>query len=255
MLSSPLLNSFLPIRLDEMDEVNLMNRVEVKYVFSSVRLPRVLFDLSDMYKVLEINLVRNFPYYNTYLDTSDYLFYTQQMRGKLNRHKIRYRQYESTGQTFLEIKKKTNKSRTIKWRILNNLKQNSPDEEASAFIKEYLPYAINDLHPVLLNGFTRITMVCNQFRERITLDYNLRFANPDGNALELPYLAIAEVKTEKPHHQSAFINVMKNMGIKPGNFSKYCIGTSLIRDMPRKNLLKQNLLLINKIENEYIKSI
>ena len=61
--------------------------------------------LSVSYKVLEIDMIRSFPYHTTYLDTPDFLFYTQQLRGKLNRHKIRYRRYESTGISFLEIKK------------------------------------------------------------------------------------------------------------------------------------------------------
>src|SRR5665811_828700 len=135
-----LLSSFVPIGLSEMDEVSLMNRVETKYVFSSGKLPDLLNRLHGNYKILEIDSIRTFPYYTTYLDTPALLFYTQQLRGKLNRHKVRYRYYESTGLSFLEIKKRTNKNRTIKWRIESQLNTNSPDESASSFLKEYLPY-------------------------------------------------------------------------------------------------------------------
>ena len=38
----------------------------------------------------------------------------------------------------------------------------------------------DDIRPVLINGFTRITLVGNEFKERITLDYNLTFASPYG---------------------------------------------------------------------------
>lgn len=246
-----LLNSFTSIGLDEMDGVSLMNRVETKYVFSARKLSDLLDHLSGSYKVLEIDMKRTFPYHTTYLDTSDHLFYTQQLRGKLSRHKIRYRRYESTGLSFLEIKKKTNKNRTIKWRIQNSLNTNSPDADASAFIKEYLPYNFLDLRPVLINGFSRITLVGTDFRERITLDFNLNFTTPEGRNSELPFLAIAELKRERHTCQSHIGIILKQMRIQPNRFSKYCIGSALIRDVPRKNTLKPNLLLINKIENEY----
>lgn len=249
-----LLSAFQPIGLSEMDEVILMDRVETKYVFSVRKLPDLLDHLSGSYTVLEIDLIRAFSYHTTYLDTPDLLFYTQQVRGKLNRLKIRYRQYESTGLSFLEIKKKTNKNRTIKWRIENRLSSNSPDEDASAFIREYLPYCYSDLIPVLINGFTRITLVSMELKERITLDYNLSFTSPEGNSSRLPFLAIAELKRERHNGQTPLRKIMRAAGIQPNSFSKYCIGSTLIRDIPRKNTLKPNLLLLNKIQNEYTRS-
>lgn len=248
------LSSFVPIGLNEMDTVSLMNRVETKYVFAYSKLPHLLHQLSQYYKILEIDMLRIFPYHTTYLDTSDFLFYTEHLRGKLNRHKIRYRRYVSTGLSFLEIKKKTNKNRTIKWRIESSLDKYSPDKNAAAFIKVYLPHNFGDIRPVLINGFSRITLIENEFKERITLDYNLTFESPDGRISELPFLAIAELKREQHSGQSPFGKIMKQTGIQPNSFSKYCIGSTLIREMPRINILKHNLLLINKIENEYLKS-
>lgn len=247
-----LLSSFTPIQLNEMEGVMLMNRVEDKYPFPVSKLTILLGELSEHYKILDIDTIRTFPYHTTYLDTDDLLFYTQQVRGKLNRHKVRYRRYESTGESFLEIKKKTNKNRTIKWRIENRSKEQFPDAEATRFIEEYLPYYLPDLHPVLINGFNRITLVGKTCNERVTLDYNIAFASPEGKNSEFPFLAIAELKREKNSCVSPFAIVMKSMGIRPGRFSKYCMGSVLVKDMPRKNLLKHNLLLINKIENEYI---
>ena len=249
-----ILTSFEPIGLGEMDNVELMNRVETKYVFSSAELTTLLNHLSRSYKVLEIEDLCIFPYHTTYLDTSDHIFYMQQIRGKLSRHKIRYRRYESSGISFLEIKKKTNKNRTIKWRIENRLVTNLPDKDAALFIGEYLPEYLSDLRPVLINGFNRITLVGIDCRERVTLDFGLVFSNPEGKKSEFPFLAIAELKREKYSCASPFLNVMKQIGIKPNGFSKYCVGSALVNEMPRKNILKYNLLLINKIENEYIKS-
>lgn len=249
-----LLSSYVPIGLSEMDEVSLMNRVETKYVFSSGKLPDLLNRLLWNYKILEIDSIRTFPYYTTYLDTPALLFYTQQLRGKLNRHKVRYRYYESTGLSFLEIKKRTNKNRTIKWRIESRLNTNSPDESASSFLKEYLPYGLISLKPVLINGFNRITLAGTELKERVTLDYNITFTNPDGRISLLPFLAVAELKRERHYVQSPFNNTMKQLGLRPSRFSKYCVGSALITDIPRKNTIKPNLLLLNKIENEYTMS-
>lgn len=248
------LKSFTPVALSEMDGVKLMNRVETKYVFCSVRLPELLNLLNQNFRVLEIDDIRNFPYCTTYLDTTDFFFFTQQVRGKLTRHKVRYRRYEATGVSYLEIKRKTNKKRTVKWRIENLLKPDSPDKEAIKFIKKYLPDGLADLHPVLINGFTRITLVGNKCMERITIDYDLTFASPFGKISGFPFLAIAELKREKHSSISPFGTAMKEMGLQPRSFSKYCVGSALIMDMPRKNILKPNLLLINKIENEYFTS-
>ena len=249
-----LLGAFIPIGLNEIDEVILMNRVEIKYVFSVKKLPELLNYLSEFYKVLEIDMIRSFPYHTTYLDTYDDLFYTEQVRGKLNRHKVRYRRYESTGQSFLEIKKRTNKNRTVKWRIENKLITDCPDENALAFIQKHSPYSTLDLRSVLINGFTRITLVETELKERITLDYNLSFSSPGGKNAGLPFLAIAELKRERHSGQSPFGIIMKQIGVHPNGFSKYCMGSVLTREVPRKNTLKPNILLINKIENEYNKS-
>jgi len=231
-----------------------MNRVETKYVFSARKLPDLLHLLSAYYKVLEIESNRTFNYHTTYLDTPDLLFYSEQVRGKLSRHKVRYRRYESTGLSFLEIKKKNNKNRTIKKRIESILTIDSPDERESAFIKQYLPYGFLDLQPVLINGFTRVTLVGTELKERVTLDYDITFSSPGGKNTGLPFLAIAEIKSEKHSGQSPFGISMKKIGIHPCRFSKYCIGSALTLDIQRKNTLKPNLLKINKIENEYFKS-
>jgi hypothetical protein len=215
------LRSFVPIRLDEMDSIKLMNRVETKSLFNVRKLPGLLDRLSVMYKILEIEHIRAFPYSTTYLDTSEFLFYNQQLTGKLARHKVRYRKYESSGLSFLEVKRKTNKNRTIKWRIENSLIDDFPDENASSFIREYLSDKSLDLKPVLINSFSRITLAGIELKERITLDFNLKFSSPEGNNAELPFLAIAELKKEGYYGASPFTDVLKQNGIRPTGFSKY----------------------------------
>ena len=234
-----------------MDSVKLMSRFDTKFVFSAAKLPSFLESLTNNYKILEISGERSFLYNTLYLDTSNYLFYNQHVTGKLSRHKVRYRTYESTGVTYLEIKKKT------KLFLLKKFLRNSVahDNEAAEFIQKHIPQQDNlDLHPVMRNGFTRITLVGVDTHERITIDFNMDFHAVNGQSINLPFIAIVELKSESFACHSPFRSAVLQSGIHPVGFSKYCIGNAMLLDIQRKNILKQRLLLIKKIENEYPKS-
>ncbi len=231
-----------------------MDRVEIKYLFS-VRKFSDLIDLLDgKYKVLEVNNLRALPYHTTYLDTPDYLFFNQHARGELKRHKIRYREYESTGDSFLEIKMKTNKRRTVKWRIINNLITGSFDDQAVGFMLEHLPYKSTQVSPVLVNRFTRVTLIGLESEERITIDFNIYFSDPiHGLSIDLPFLTIVELKRKGYSHSSPFINLIKKLDIRSSRFSKYCTGNAILNDFLKINNMKPTILLLNKIEHEYNK--
>ena len=246
-----ILDLFYPIGLEEMDSVRFMNRIDTKYIFSARRLPELLKMMDGVYRVLEINGYRISSYSTTYFDTPDYQFFNQHVTGKSERYKVRYRKYDSTGITFLEVKKKTKKSRTIKWRIENDLSDNTCDDLAIKFIMKHIPDDTKVLAPVLTNCFKRITLVCLNIPERITLDFDLLYSGTNGNNTEIPFIAIAELKSESVAIRSPFSNLVKQLSIYPTGFSKYCLGDAILYDLPRKNILKPKLLLINKIENEY----
>jgi hypothetical protein len=250
------LNSFIPVGLEEMDSVRLMDRIDTKYVLSIQIIPYLLYRMDRGYKALEINGNRSFSYLTTYLDTGEYLFFDQHVTGKLERNKVRFRKYETTGTTFLEVKKTTNKNRTIKWRFENDLtSENECDDKASEFIKECIPKESLKLQPVLVSSFKRITLVESTINERITVDYDLSFSDMEGNQTCFPFIAIIELKQQGFSNRSLVANILKEYSIHPTSFSKYCIGTSIFYDLPRKNILKAKFLLIKKIENEYNKSL
>jgi hypothetical protein len=243
------------ITLDEVNCVKLMNRVEIKYLFMSHRIHDLISMLPPGYRILEIENTRALPYFTTYFDTPDFLFYHQHIHGRLNRYKIRYRKYEVTDESFLEIKKKNKKGRTIKWRIENRPEGESLNLEAEEFLNHYSPVRKDKILPVLLNRFNRITLADCSLKERITIDINVSFEDPyDGRRIDLPHLAIAELKKEGISGHSPFTYLIRQMGIHPTGFSKYCIGSALMNDTLKKNILKPKILLINKFENEYTRS-
>ena len=249
------LDRFSGISLEEIYDVKLMNRIDVKYVFMSAQLPELLRSLPSNYRVFEIDSKRLLPYSTTYYDTEDFLFYYQHLHGKLNRHKIRCRTYDTTGETFLEVKKKTNKGRTVKWRIHNNPSENGFDTDAKNFLNKYVPPGLPEISPVLRNSFIRITLADNCLMERITIDFNISFSDPSGKCLiHLPHLAVAELKKEAAAVYSPFRSIARELKIYPSGFSKYCIGAAMINKSLKMNTLKPKILLLNKFENEYFRS-
>ena len=246
------LSKMNPVNLESISDLRLMNRIEIKYTFSTNKLIDLVAMMGKHYHVLEICNMRILPYSTTYLDTEDYLFYNQHVRGELARYKIRYRKYEATEESFLEIKKKTNKGRTIKWRIAGKPSSGSFDSQASRFLLEHLPVSSTLVRPALLNQFTRITFTGFEPKERITIDFNISFTRPETMELiSLPYLAIAELKKEAYCDSSVFKTLIRQLNVYPAAFSKYCVGSALLNDSLKKNMIKPKLLLLNKLKNEY----
>jgi hypothetical protein len=250
-----ILHSLKPTGLEEMESVRLMDRIDTKYVLSINKLPDLLQRINGEYRILEIADDRIFTYHNTYLDTIEYLFFNQHLTGKLERNKVRFRKYESSNLTYLEVKKRTNKNRTIKWRIESQLNHdNSFNDEALKFINEYLPQKYLILRPVLLNRFRRFTLAGYESNERITFDSDLTYFDNEVRFARFPNLLIIEVKKDGARCKSTISDLLKRNEIKPTGFSKYCIGTGVLKDLPRKNILKPKFLMINKIENEHYSS-
>ena len=227
-----------------------MNRTDHKFVFAVHKLPGLLERLVNQYHVLQIDHQRDFLYRTTYLDSPEFIFFNQHINGKLPRFKVRYRLYEHSGQSFLEVKRKTNKNNTIKTRIEANLRENNFNSQETGFIKDHIPVDDLILKPILTTSFVRLTLVGLETLERITLDYNLSFSNSTGKVIELPLLAVAELKTKRFHNQSAFSKLLKEFSIRQTGFSKYSIGISLLYNLPKQNKLKRKFLLINRIESE-----
>jgi len=246
-----ILDSFKTVRLEEMDKVRLMDRFDTKFLLPAGRLPDLLKIMESRYKVLEVNGYRISSYNTVYLDTPDFLFFNQHVTDRKGRLKIRFRNYNSTGITFLEIKKKTKNDRTVKWRIENSLSGNTCDESAMEFINSHFHGISGNLRPVLVNNFKRITLISTEVHERVTLDLDLSFAEPGGNFKELLFLAVAELKSDGMAVRSPFSDIVRQFSLFSTGFSKYCVGIAMLHDLPRKNILKPKLLLLNRIENEY----
>ena len=238
------LETFESISLEEMDNVRLMNRVDVKYTFRDDKLPAFLETLKEHYRVLEVNGCRSSRYESLYFDTPEFDLYHQHHSGRLNRYKIRVRKYVESNLHFCEIKFKNNKGRTLKNRIKQQQVIETIEGNAGEFLTKHTNLVSDKLEPKLWVNYTRITLVHRTIAERVTLDMNLIFKT-DTVTREIPNLIIAEVKQDKAS-SSAFVRLMRDNFIREGSISKYCFGVaSLFRE--RFNNFKIQLHLYKKI--------
>lgn len=246
-------SSFSTISIAEMDAVKLLDRFDKKYVFNSENLGKLLEQANQYYRILEINKSIVFQYITQYYDTPEYEMYLNHHNQKLNRFKVRKREYCTTGEFYFEIKFKSNKGKTQKTRAKVDNPSIVLDKEEKKFLKQNSPYKAKMLETKLLNHFKRITLVHKTDNERVTLDFDIGFRLGD-NFVNLPFLAIAEIKKEKISGHSDLGTIFKNESILPMKFSKYCMGSAILNHELKYNRFKAKLLTLNKLSNDSIYS-
>lgn len=229
---SELLTSFDGYKLNDLNNANLMNRVDSKFMLPLSFLPQLLQQLNGHYRVLDINGKRYFSYSNQYLDTPELDLYQAHHNGKLNRYKVRRRRYVDTATEYLEVKLKNNQKRTIKTRIKLTKDNNTNLEgklDSTAFIEQQTKGQFSDLRVTQHSGYQRIALANEVKAERLTLDFNLWYNTPEGgNKVTLPGFFIAELKQNKKSKNSPFYQLMSKHHVFPTSFSKYCIGCALL---------------------------
>jgi len=230
-----------------MDSVKLMNRTDTKFVFPLTTLIKILPKLVKHYRVLEINGVRLNAYRSLYFDTEDFQFYHQHHNGKTNRNKVRFREYVDSGLSFLEVKSKNNKGKTIKKRIKVKEITESLDGSNLDFVNKAIGSEI-PLKPQHWNKFSRITFVHKRRKERLTVDVNFRFEDINSTKNNLGDMVIAEVKQAKRNLSSNFIRIIKEERIHPFRISKYCMATATLFPQLKKNKFKRKFLHLDKLQ-------
>lgn len=232
------------LSLQQLDGVELLNRVDSKYVFHFKHFISILHELAPHYHVLDIDGRRIFNYESLYFDTPEWLLYRFHHSGRPNRVKVRYRRYMDSGLTFFEVKYKVNGLRTDKKRF----RETTIHETLRAKEKELIfhKYLNNDeLCKKLWIRFKRITLAAKNFSERATLDLNITFDNFTRET-GFPQLVIAEVKQDKSSVFSPMIQAFKKRHFEQIGFSKYATGIALLEPI-KHNAFKPNLIKINKI--------
>ena len=242
----PIVSDFSSISLKEMDGVKLMSRMDTKFVFKLEKLPSLLEKMTPFYRVLEINGKFIHDYKSLYFDTNARKFYIDHHNSRVNRNKIRFREYVESGLTFLEVKIKNNKGRTIKKRMKVDAISKELSNKHKAYIEKIIGKPV-DVNAKQWINFSRATFVHKQKKERLTIDIKLSFKD-DEKVGNLNDIVIAEVKQERMSRSSDFIRIAKEMSILPIRLSKYCVSTMQLWPSIKQNRFKKKLLFINKLK-------
>lgn len=241
-----LLGGFAPITLAEMGLAALQDRTDTKFLLAEDDLVSALSGLGNAYRVLEIDAVRLNHYRTLYFDTADFALYRQHQVGRRDRYKVRSRSYLDSRLSFLEVKHKVSRNRTVKSRVPTDALLVQFTAETGAFLRQFLPLNPDELEPKLWNEYTRITLVSNTCVERVTLDLNLSFSDGE-RTVSLPGVAIAEVKQLGVDRQSDFMRRMRALGVRPAGLSKYCVGVAMTHPAVRHNRLNPQLRRVNQL--------
>ena len=240
------LNIFESISLAEMKENRLMKRVDTKYLFHESLLPDILHNLSNDYFILNVDGVRLQRYKTRYYDTPDFELYRQHHNGQRDRFKLRVRSYLNSEAEFLEVKRKDNRGRTQKSRLLSDNLPSGQSPEVRSFLESVFPFDYEAYVPKIANSFYRLSLVSKHDQERLTIDLDLRFLSPSSQ-FALPGVVITEVKQPRFSVHSAFIQQMRQAGRRPVSFSKYCVGVALAYPYIKRNKFKPLLIDIQRL--------
>ena len=259
-----IVQTFEPISLAQMESVKLMNRIDTKYAVPMSVLPLILEAAKADYFVQEIDGKRIATYDTMYFDTESLDMYIRHHDRQLVRQKIRIRRYVDSDLTFLEIKRKNNKGRTSKKRIIvpgfnitadtpSVLKHKRKEDEAvtvASFIDAKSRYEWAEISPHLWTKFHRITLVNKAKTERLTIDLDLVWENVvSGEKKTFEDLVIIELKRDG-NVPSKMTHIMLDLRIHPLKISKYCIGTALTTPDIKKNRFKSKIRKIEKLLND-----
>lgn len=240
-----LLDHLVPITLEQMSEIRLMNRTDTKFVTNKQKLAELL-ELAQGKYYAQFNAGSKIAAYRTtYWDTEEHGYYLDHHNGRAPRQKVRVRTYMDSGVTFLEVKTKNNHGRTKKKRV--EVPGQGQIAEMEDFLQEKVHRGVADIHETVQNNFHRITLVNYGKTERLTIDFDVHFLNMETNlSTGTGDLVIIELKRDG-NVFSPVLELLRQLRIKPSGFSKYCIGSAMTNPNLKRNNFKPKLQKIRRL--------
>jgi hypothetical protein len=231
------------------DTAALRERHDHKYLVPIDSVVPLIRALGSDYRALEIDEVRRFAYESVYFDTADYGSYRAHRQGRRLRFKARTRSYADSGPWVFEVKLTSGRATTSKLRIpcrQEDLERVTP--EAMAFLDECLvthhgASSPRGLRPVLRTTYVRTTLVGPGGAERVTFDFNPRFASLQEGGTVSMRRGFVIVETKAASNRSLSDRLIQEAGLRPRRFSKYCCGLALTGPVRRPNWLLPSLRL------------
>lgn len=233
------LTRYAGIDLQTAEGVKLQDRKDTKYVLPAHMLPALLADLATDYVVLEVAGQRAQRYVSVYFDTPGRDTYLEHHNGRLNRTKIRIRDYVESTLSFLELKMKDNHFRTVKSRKQIAFGERGLPNEEMALLASRWEATPDKLAPVLEVHFVRIMLAHLERGERVTIDLGMDFRLLDsGAACRLAHTCVVEVKRLRTGGVTPMQAALRRHHIYKSPMSKYCVGMALLDPTLKRNRFK-----------------
>lgn len=223
-----------PISLEELNErAALLRRTDRKYVLTDAQFVSLLEQLDGDVRVLEIEGERNPRYESLYFDTPEHDSFRAAAHKRRRRFKVRTRSYVETRQTFLEVKLRDARRRTLKLRTPYSFEgRDLLDAAGRTFVEEvFLGHGldatqVSRLVPSLHTRFRRVTLFIPSAECRVTVDTDLTFDQQGVGAIVADHLILLETKSDAQNPRVD--RLLWRMGIRPQKVSKFAIGSALL---------------------------
>ncbi len=209
----------------------LQRRWDRKYVLSEDQAANLLGHVIRDYAVVLADTAYAAQYHTQYFDTPERRFYHDHHRGRRKRAKLRIRHYPDRRLSYLELKLKQGWKQTTKHRWSKSFTDNALDGRDVERLDKRQIGSTDDLLPSIRVSYRRATLVGMKVEERVTLDAMLIFGHQrehrtfDGGL-------ILETKNRRYAANTPVRHWLRESGIRPVSFSKYCYGTvALIPDV------------------------
>ncbi|NUT54603.1 MAG: polyphosphate polymerase domain-containing protein [Thermoleophilia bacterium] len=232
------LDAYGPISLDELEATaGMLTRIDRKYLVTWTVAEQLLTALAPTHRALEIDGRRVFTYRSMYLDSPSLGAFRAHTQQRRRRYKCRTRHYVDADLHMFEVKLKGLRGLTIKHRLA--MPGAAPTDEALSFATDCVEQAYGcrprDLRECLTTEYRRVTLAGPA--SRMTLDFELHFRDVAGRsaALQDGYV-IVESKTARG--PGAADLMLKRLGVRPVECSKYCVGVALLRGDVKGNGLR-----------------
>ena len=234
--------------LADLSRAILMDRVDTKFLMPSAMVHGLLAELREHCSVLSVAGRRISRYWTHYYDSPDLRFYHSHHNGVLNRYKVRCRTYVEQRSSFLEVKRKNNRGRTIKRRVEVGEAGLSAIDMNGVFLRSCGVTRAEELIDTLRCDYDRVALASEATGERLTIDFNISFRDLHSqHRVVVADLVVVELKQNTLNWSSTLFKVFRRHKLRPCSFNKYCIGLGLLRKpMLKTNRFKETLLKIER---------
>lgn len=246
-IASGALDRFPAMDLRTLDSTPLFSRFDTKFICPAQRVDDLLSLLPDNFSILENAGSRVTSYQSLYLDTPDLQFYKMHLFGRSSRLKVRWRTYGTDPRAYLEVKQRTPRGETKKFRLKEQELPSCLQPRHLEFLGRFTQLGPT-LNPSMEIQYQRITLLAADIGVKWTVDHSLHMKGPQGTA-SFPGAAIIEIKHRSRTPSFEMRELLRKSHLRQIPISKYALGVASLLKVPYNSFLWARLQM-EKLEHD-----